>query len=77
MPVPDVFLTVTASAKPLLMRYSFSIWQPEPKIRFRAPPEVPVKFKRRLRAAWEAFVFVSVTVTSALEKATSAEPVMA
>jgi hypothetical protein len=25
MPVPDVFLTVTASAKPLLIKYSFSI----------------------------------------------------
>jgi hypothetical protein len=32
IPVPDVFLTVTASANPLLIRYSFSIWQPEPKI---------------------------------------------
>ena len=51
MPVPDVFFTVTASAKPLLIKYSFSIWQPEPRIKFLAPPEVPVRFKRRLRAA--------------------------
>ena len=50
MPVPVVFLTVTASAKPLFIKYNFSIWQPEPRINSLAPPEVPVRFKRRLRA---------------------------
>jgi hypothetical protein len=51
IPVPDVFLTVIASAQVLLIKYSFSIWQPEPKINSRAPPVVPVKLSRKLRAA--------------------------
>jgi hypothetical protein len=50
IPVPDVFLTVIASAQVLLIRYSLSIWQPEPKIRSRAPPVVPIKLSRKLRA---------------------------
>jgi hypothetical protein len=36
-----------------------------------------VRFKRKLRAVWAALVSVRVTVTSALEKATSADPVIA
>ena len=76
-PVPVVFLTVTVSARPLLMMYGLSIWHPEPSMRLRAPPLVPVRFKRRCRADWVPLVLVSVSVTSLLEKATSADPTMA
>ena len=51
IPVPDVFLTVIASAQVLLTKYNFSIWQPEPKIKLRAPPVVPIKLSRKFRAA--------------------------
>ena len=46
-------------------------------IRFCAPPEVPVRLSLRLRAVWEALLFVRVSVTVALAKVTSAEPTMA
>ena len=41
-----------------------------------APPDVPVRFSRRLRAGCVALSSVKVSVTSALEKDTSAEPTM-
>ena len=47
IPVPEEFLTVMASAQPLLTKYSFSI---AGTIRFCAPPEVPVRLRRKLRA---------------------------
>ena len=47
IPVPVEFLTVTSLAKPLLTMYCFSILG---TIKLRAPPEVPVKLRRKLRA---------------------------
>jgi hypothetical protein len=73
-PVPVEFLTVMVSAQPLLTRYSFSM---AGTIRFCAPPEVPVRFKRKLRAVWVALVSVRVKVTVPLAKVTSADPVIA
>ena len=73
-PVPVEFLIVIVSAHPLDTMYCFSI---AGTIRFCAPPEVPVRFKRRLRAVCEPFVSVKVKVTVPLENVTSAEPVMA
>jgi len=45
--------------------------------KFLAPPDVPVKFSLKLRAVCEALESVKVKVTSELEKATLAEPVIA
>jgi hypothetical protein len=73
-PVPVEFLTVIASAHPLDTMYCFSI---AGTIRFWAPPEVPVKFKRKLRAVCAAFVSDRVNVTVPLENVTSADPVIA
>ena len=46
-PVPVEFLIVIVSAHPLDTMYCFSI---AGTMRFCAPPDVPIKFKRRLRA---------------------------
>jgi len=47
-PVPAAVLTVTVSARLLLIMYNFSIVG---TVKVLAPPEVPVKFNLRLRAA--------------------------
>jgi hypothetical protein len=73
-PVPVAFLIVTVSAVSFLTMYCFSI---AGTIKFLAPPEVPVSRRRRLRAVCDALVFDSVSVTSALAKVTSPEPVIA
>jgi hypothetical protein len=72
--VPVEFLTVIASAQPLLTIYTFSI---AGTIKFCAPPDVPVRFKRKLRATCVELESVSVSVTVPLEKVTSAEPTIA
>jgi hypothetical protein len=54
--------------------YCFSI---AGTIKLRAPAVVPVSLKRRLRAVCVPLVLVSVKVTFALAKVTSAEPVIA
>ena len=74
IPVPVVFLTVIVPSVALLMMYAFSI---AGTTRLKPAVAVPVRLRRRLRADWVAFVSVSVSVTSALENATSAEPVIA
>jgi hypothetical protein len=73
-PVPVVFLTVIVSAVSFWIMYCFSI---AGTIKLRAPAVVPVSLKRRLRAVCVPFVFVRVSVTFALAKVTSAEPVIA
>jgi hypothetical protein len=73
-PVPVAFFIVTASVQSFCTIYCFSI---AGTIKFLAPPVVPVKRKRRLRAVCVPFVLVRVRVTLALAKVTSAEPVIA
>lgn len=73
-PVPVEFLIVTTSAQSFCTMYCFSIGG---TIKFLAPPVVPVKRKRRLRAACVLLVLTKVSVTLALAKVTSAEPVIA
>jgi hypothetical protein len=73
-PVPVEFLIVTVFAVSFCTMYCFSI---AGTIRSLAPPVVPVKRKRRLRAVCEPFVSVRVRVTLALAKVTLAEPVIA
>lgn len=73
-PVPVAFLIVTVFAVSFCTMYCFSI---AGTIKFLAPPVVPVKRKRRLRAVCEPLVSVKVKVISALANVTSAEPVMA
>ena len=50
IPVPAVFLTVTASASSFLIMYCFSICKPVPRTNCLGPPEVPTRTKRKLRA---------------------------
>lgn len=73
-PVPVEFLIVIVSAHPLDTMYCFSI---AGTIRFCAPPDVPIKFKRRLRAVCVPLVSIKLSVTGPLENVTSAEPVIA
>jgi hypothetical protein len=73
-PVPVEFLIVIVSEVSFFTIYCFSMFG---TIRLLAPAVVPVSRRRRLRAVCEPFVFVKVRVTSALEKVTSAEPVIA
>jgi hypothetical protein len=74
IPVPVAFLTVIVPSVPLLTIYAFSI---AGTTRLYPAVAVPVRLRRRLRAVWAVLVSVSVSVTLALEKATSADPVIA
>lgn len=73
-PVPVAFLMVIVSDVSFFTMYCFSI---PGTIRLLAPAVVPVSRKRRLRAVCEPLVSNKVSVTSALAKVTSAEPVIA
>jgi hypothetical protein len=73
-PVPVEFLMVTVFAVSFCTMYCFSIFG---TINSLAPPVVPVKRRRKLRAVCVPFVSVKVKVISALAKVTSAEPVIA